>query len=216
MRFNEQGSSLIELMIATGIIGILMALYISNQTRMERDADLQAAREEGHDQLILTLNMIRKNVKSKLVGTKVEVAGNSFEFSQSLADGSVQKMRAFIRCRAAPGETFTVIAKDPSDSACLSRLDCRGLPYLEIQLEVAGGAIQTKAFPSEQTFERNIKRKAAFGGLGVCVDRQSDSLKVRAVEVLFNRHTPGMTELHLDGMSYQMLDDARNAIEMIR
>lgn len=193
-----------------------MALYINSHNRIESDAALQAAREDGHDQVILTLNMIRKNVKSKVAGTTVEVSGNSFEFSQSLADGSVQKMRVSSRCRVVPGETFTIMAKDPIDSACLNRLACQGLPYLEVQQEGAGGAIQTKNFPTQSSFERNMKKKAAFGGLGLCVDKETDSLKVRAVEVLISRHKEGKTDLHLDGMSYQMLDEARNAVELIR
>lgn len=216
MRSSEAGHSLIELMIATAIIGILMALYVNSQTRMDTDAALQAAKEEGHDQLILTLNLIRKNVKSKVPGTTVDVTGNSFHFSQRLVDGSVQEIKVSNRCRAVTGESFTVVARDASDSACLTRLDCQGMPYVEIELQSAAGANQIRRFPTDQVFDRNAKKKAAFAGLGLCVDKQMDSIKVRAIEVLFSRLTPGKSELHLSGMSYQMLEEARNAVELIR
>ncbi len=215
MPCNEQGSSLIELMIATGIMGILLALYINSHSRLESDSALQAAREDAHDQVILTLNMIRKNVRSKVPGTTVEVSGESFQFSQRLVDGSIQKIRAVSRCRTVPGETLTVIAKDPSDSACFNRLKCEGIPYLEIQQEGTSGTMHVKEFPSQESFQRNMRKKISFAGLGLCVDKGADSLRVRAIEVLFSRHKD-RTDLHLNGLSFQMLDEARNAIELIR
>ncbi len=216
MPCNEQGSSLIELMIGTGIMGILLALYINSHSRLESDSALQAAREDAHDQVILTLNMIRKNVRSKVPGTTVDVSGESFQFSQRLVDGSIQQIRAVSRCRALPGETLTVIAKDSIDSACLSRLNCQGVPYLEIQQEGANGTIQVREFPSQESFQRHIKKKVSFAGLGLCVDKGTDSLRVRGIEVLFSRHKDSRTDLHINGLTYQMLDEGRNAIELIR
>lgn len=216
MRSNEQGFSIIELLIATGIIGILLALYTNSQPRLERDAAMQAAKEDGRDELILVLNLIRKNVKSKLADTSVELVGNGFQFSQKMTDGSIQQIKMLNRCRAINGESFTVVAKDQTDADCLAKLDCHGLPYLEVQQQDSAGQILSKVFPSQRNFEQNIKKKAGFGGLGLCIDKQSDSLKIRAFEVLFSRHDSGSTKLVLDGMSYQMLDQARNSIEMIR
>lgn len=216
MQSNEQGFSLIELMLSVAIIALLGQQYASYTVRVEENAMIHAAGKDAHEQLVTGLNQIRKNMKSKAPDTAVEVEAHRLTFQKESLDGTIAKITMATRCRKMAGETFALETSKQTDATCYQSLACDGLPYIEIITETPGKPTHTVSFPTAQNIQQQMQKKSGVSGLGMCFEQIGDSLSIHGIQLVHVRDQPGNVRLTLKGLHNQVPIEQRNSISFIR
>lgn len=215
MRHTENGFSLIELMIAVGILGIMVQQYASYATQREQQARYQAAQHDSKQLQSTLLTKLRKELQSRPVGSTTEVIGQQLDFTQETAQGEFYQVKVINRCQPFSSGT-PVQVRNPSDQECYQSLGCQGLPYVEWSRGIAGQAGEVQRLPAAESQTRNLHKKFGVVGLGLCFRKQSDRLEAYALAFVQSQDAEGHRFLRIEGLGGQMPLESRNSIQFLR
>lgn len=215
MRHTENGFSLIELMIAVGILGIMVQQYASYATQREQQARYQAAQHDSKQLQSTLLTKLRKELQSRPAGSTTAVVGQQLDFTQETAQGEFIQVKVSSRCEPL-ASGIPIQVKNPADQDCYQSLGCQGLPYVEWSRGLAGQASEIQRLPAVESQTQELHKKFGVVGLGLCFRKQSDRLEAYALAFVQSQDAQGQRFLRVEGLSGQMPLESRNSIQFLR
>lgn len=219
MRSSSKGFSLIELLIALGVIGVLTSLATSFITNVSRDSSYRAKVTEGRNDLKQLLARLSTLMVVRDPHTPVLVTPTSLTLAAPRDETlpvAYYKVQIHSSCRSAPGGgAGFVIAPNSKGQSCYEQLACPGqLPYVEVR-HIAHPTRTTERFPNDTQFARVLNSENALAGFAFCMQNLPSSYTVKGIAAITKPSDDGQPTVQLIEESLILPKAKRNAVNIV-
>jgi type II secretory pathway pseudopilin PulG len=215
---NESGTSIIELMVALGILSIAGAMVSQYLVRSSQTAQQLANTDEGERTVSQILSQIRKKLSQRDGGGTFQWTPNSLTFAvpTGSASHSSYDVTFTTRCRSLPAGQSRSAPAASNGLSCFNAFTCssHAVPYVEVSYVDHPAGLSVEKIPSSESLDSALQKKFATAGLGLCFDKIGDILLIKAVGVSLENTSDGWsTKLVTETTNVPV--DKRNKVDIM-